>query len=181
MNEREKQKFIDFYYSGKIRGRYYLEFPLGMKRLLEEAQERKRLSRVIGESENSEDFWERLLLSGLKWADVICIEAPDIYKGSYEEDVMEIGKRRLKDLKINVREGWKMFKDEFRRAFLYRRVWVIEVEETLNDESIVQVLTYASIFEEDFNKKAYKGIICNSLEPRLLGTCRKNNIQVWKI
>lgn len=176
MEKEERRIFEDFFNSKSIRGRYYLEFPLGWERILAEAQEIVQ-EKALEVAVFNEDFWKRLLLSRLKWADVLCVESPKL---ATEEPII-LGKGIIKNLKHDVSKGWRFLKNSFEKIFSIGRVWIIEVKRTLNATAIGQVLIYESIFDEDFNRRAFKGIICSAARPELREACEKNNIQVWEV
>lgn len=182
MDEEEKCIFDEFYFGGYIRGRFYLEFPVGIKDLFEELHKRvneEKLSKAVGEEPFNEETWRGLLSGKLNWIDTVCVESPKCSTGVFEEDVIEIGRKVQRQ--IVTTNGWKIFKKEFEKVFFNQKVWIIEIEKTLNPEGICQVLKYSSMFRRDWNLKPNKGIVCNTATTNFLKTCEEYNIQVWQI
>lgn len=120
---------------------------------------------------------------------------PEVRKGKGELRILDIfiGSSVLKGkFEREVKTGKRIFKTE-RGTFDWRKsidltckgdteVWVLEGKNRLNYEALGEVLTYSTLYAEEFPEKRLKmGIVCGTTEEEILKTCRKHGVTVFEV
>lgn len=98
-------------------------------------------------------------------------------EGRFEREV-KVGKRIFKTEKGTF--DWRKSIDLICKTDT--EVWVLEGKNRLNYEALGEVLTYSTLYAEEFPEQKIKtGIVCNTVEEEILETCRKYGITVFEI
>ena len=120
---------------------------------------------------------------------------PEVKKGAPELKLLDIfiNSGKLKGrFEREVKVGKRIFKTE-RGTFDWRKsidlvckadneVWVIEGKNRLNYQAVGEVLTYGTLYSEQFPEKRIRlGIVCGLIEEEILKTCRKYDIIVFEV
>lgn len=98
-------------------------------------------------------------------------------KGKFEREV-KIGKRIFKTERGTF--DWRKSIDLICETD--NETWVIEGKNRLNYEALGEVLTYGTLYAEEFTGKRIKlGIVCSMVEDEILMACRKYGITVFEV
>lgn len=120
---------------------------------------------------------------------------PEVKRGERELRILDIfiGSGVLKGkFEQEVKVGRRIFKTG-RGTFDWRKcidlicetdpeIWILEGKNRLNYEALGEVLTYSTLYAEEFPEKRLKmGIVCGTTEEEILKTCRKQGVTVFEV
>lgn len=155
-----------FIQHGPLSGIWFKEFPVGLKKVIEKADEERKKGNFEWISE--EKFGN--LFSGIcQHVDLILLESAHnkVVERIPEKDILLLYKNYPEDL------------------FAGKSVYLIEAKKSKEDipKAVEQILQYKTLFQEDWptSKVNGIGIICKEWADPELSLCKKNNIITWEV
>ena len=149
-----------------LRGLWFKEFPVGLKKVDEVADEERRKG---GWDWLDDEKFRNIFLGICKHVDLILVESNinKVYERVSEKDILLLWKNYPHDL------------------FAGKTVMLIEAKSSADklDEAINQILEYKDLFQRDWKTAKIKniGIICSSWSTKALNECKKHNIKAWDV
>lgn len=162
----EREVVDCFIQKSGLSGLWFKEFPVGIKKVDEIANEERRKG---GFEWLSDEKFRNLFLGICKHVDLILVESNvnKVYERIPEKDIMLLWKNYPHDL------------------FAKKTVILIEAKASADklDEAISQILKYKELFQQDWGTANIKnvGIICPSFSSKALNECRRHNIKAWEV
>jgi hypothetical protein len=162
----EREVIDCFIQRSGLRGLWFKEFPVGLRKVDEAADEERRKG---GWDWLNDEKFRNLFLGICKHVDLILVESNinKVYERISEKDIFLLWKNYPPDL------------------FAGKTVMLIEAKSSADnlDEVISQILEYKELFQQDWKTAEIKniGIICSSWSTKALNECRKHNIKAWDI
>jgi len=162
----EREVVDCFIQKSGLSGLWFKEFPVGLKKVDEVANEERRKG---GFEWLSEEKFRNLFLGICKHVDLVLVESNinKVYERIPEKDILLLWKNYPPDL------------------FAGKTVTLIEAKASADklDEAISQILEYKELFQQDWKTAKIKniGIICSSWSTKALNECKKHNIKAWDV
>jgi hypothetical protein len=162
----EKEVVDCFIQKSGLNGLWFKEFPAGLKKVDEVANEERKKG---GFEWLSDEKFRNLFLGICKHIDLVLVELNinKVYERISEKDIFLLWKNYPPDL------------------FSGKTAILIEAKASADklDEAISQILEYKGLFQQDWKTANIKniGIICPSWSSKALNECRKHNIKAWEV
>lgn len=163
--EELKECFIS---KGPLKGLWFKEFPLGLRRVIERAFEERKKGLDWLDKEKLRNFF----LSECKHPDLILIESEvvKVYERMSEKDVLA---------------SFLLYRDDPTYLFNGKSVYLIEAKTAKKDipDGVRKILEYRKLLKEDYPRAFIKGlnVICSDWTGTEVKLCKENGITAWEV